>query len=213
MSVIAETNKKMSLTGNGDDLATSGDLGGDIRRCGLGPALNTAEGKSEDIGTVVEATEKSINNDLIRGGAITAEHAVCQKSCLVSNTGDLVLVAWVGADDAGNVGAVATALVQGVIVRRRGVGAGVSIANEVVTACDLVALTETSTEVGVGVVNARVNDGDLDTLAEDTLLVELVDTGDNQGRLGIYKARGKSRRFQLWRICTYPGEQQHPLVT
>jgi hypothetical protein len=113
---------------------------------------------------------------------------------LVSNTGDLVLVAWVGADDAGDVGAVATALVQGVIVWRRGVGTGVSIANEIVTACDLVALAETSTEVWVGVVNARVNDGDLDTLAEDTLLVELVDTGDDQGRLGIYKARGKFRR-------------------
>ncbi|TKW53513.1 hypothetical protein CTA1_12412 [Colletotrichum tanaceti] len=89
-----------------------------------------------------------------------------------------------GGDDAGNVGAVAAA-VHGVRVGEVVVEAVVGVADEVGAVADEALRAEAAAEGRVEVVDAGVDDGDLDALAGDAVAVQPVDLGLDVGREGV----------------------------
>lgn len=94
-------------------------------------------------------------------------------------------------DDAGNMSTMAIASVIRVAIWNWGVGAIVCIANKVKTVGNLAARTKASTQGGVRIVDAGVDDADADTLSGDTSFVELVYACHDVDGLGTSSASHK----------------------
>lgn len=134
---------------------------------------------------------------------IVGEDLICKKFSLRSNTLPEFSLA---ANNSSDMSAVA-AVIDRVIIGSSGLEWPVSISNEIVATSHLEAFTKTTTELDcrckcvsstaqligktyglVGVVDASVNNANLDTLAEDALLVQLAHTSSDVG--GIVVGRG-----------------------
>jgi hypothetical protein len=94
-------------------------------------------------------------------------------------------------DDASNMSTMAIAIIVRVIVWNRSVATVVSVANKVMTIGDLATRTEAPTKARMMVVDAAVDDADVDAPASDTLLVEFVYSSHNVDGLSISSASRK----------------------
>ena len=139
------------------------------------------EAEIDNVNTLIIRHLHSLHDDVIRRRAVAAEHPVDVDARRGGNTGHVVLVV-IGPDDPRSDRTVGIAVVVWVIVRYGRIGAVVIISDEVVTARDLAAIAETSSERGPGIVNAGINDGDVYALAEvtgglDSVRLELEEIG------------------------------------
>ena len=141
-----------------------------------------AEGHVDHVRAVVHRPLHRLEDHLGVAGALAAEHAVGEQVDLRGHADDLA----VGADDAGDVGAVAAAVVGELVGDGGLAGAGVvGVADEVVAADDAVVrevlrlvVHAGAAEIGMVVVDAGVDHRDGDALAAEAVdLLDLVHAG------------------------------------
>lgn len=95
-------------------------------------------------------------------------------------------------NDASNMSTMAIALIIRVIIGNRSIGTIVSVANEVVAAGDLAVRPDAPAKTRVKIVDAGVDDTDVDTLASDMhFFVDFVYSRHNVDGLGIYSPSRK----------------------
>ena len=188
----------------------------------LGPTRRSTDGGSDDISTVLVSLVESSNEDIVTDAALATQDTVSTESDIGSGTSEAVLVG-LGSNDTSNVGTV-TSAVHRVLVRNWGVGAGVSVTDEISTEGDEAARAEAAAQCRVRVVDlmrarqfldspgfcsplshrvvrplarklrwgrtyTSVDLGDLDALAKETLLPQLVNLGHDVRRvLGVIQS-------------------------
>jgi hypothetical protein len=165
-----------------DDLARGSDLASDDRGSGLSPARRATDGEGDDIVAILVGPQERVDEDIVSDGAGATEDTVRGNFSLVSNTRDIERVVGVSSDDTRDVGTVAGALIERVVIGNGSVGAVVVVANKIVATSDFEAGTEATAESGVGVISSGINDTNLDALAEETFGVELVNTSHDVSR-------------------------------
>ncbi len=137
-----------------------------MRRRVLRPLEGRAQALVDDLHAVLVGTLERGNDDVGAGTALAAEHPVGAERDLGRHTGDAAGAGRLGAHDACHVRAVAVAVIRIRIRHGRRAGGGiVVVADEVVAVGDLVARAEAAAEIGMVVVDAGVDHGDLDALA------------------------------------------------
>ena len=175
-----------------DDHAGVDEAVGELRRRVAGPGLQRgAEAHVDDVHAVGVGVLHGLHDDLGIGGAVAAEDAVGAELDVGGHAGDALTV---GADDAGDVRAVAAAVV-GPLVRNGGVDGRVVAGGVVGVAHVVVALDDPlvrevgrlvvdagAAQGGVVVVDAGIDDADLDARAgEAEFVVGDVRTGHRAG--------------------------------
>ncbi|TLS26176.1 hypothetical protein PpBr36_04125 [Pyricularia pennisetigena] len=150
------------------------DPPGDFGPGGLGPAAVAADAGRDDVHAILVGPDERLDDGLLVGAA-KAKDLVRVDGRVGRHALELVALT---RDDAGDVGTVTLGVLR-IVVGHLGVaGKGpVAVADEIVAALDLAALSETAAEVGVRVVDSRVHHAHLDALAEDALRLHLVDAG------------------------------------
>lgn len=180
---IEETEITLVTGRNGARNAGLDDTGDGSSPGLLSPARRTTNGGGDDVGTSLISGVEGSNENIVSDGTLAAKDLVGTESDIGSGTSEAVLVL-LGSNDTSNVGSVAAA-VHGIGIGHGGVGAAVSVADEITAEGDKAALAEATTESGVLVVDTTVNDSNLDALAGDALGAQLVDLGHDVGGEGI----------------------------
>ncbi len=159
-------------------------VGGDGGRV-LRPGVRRADAHVEHVHVVGQGLFHGGDHDVGGGGAGAAEDLVGAEDDVGGHTGDLPL----GADDAGDVGAVAVAVLRVVV---GGGGVGVRVPGVVVVADEVVAGHHAlggelsgAAEVRVGVVDPGVHDGDAEAFAGDAEFA-LDDVGAGHAQRGVH---------------------------
>ena len=156
---------KKDIRSDSDDLARGSDLASDDGGSGLSPARRTTDGEGDDIVAILVGPQERVDEDIVGDGAGATEDTVRGNLSLVSNTRDVERVVGVRSDDTRDVGTVASALIERVVIGNGNVGAVVVVANKIVATSDFEAGTEATAKSGVGVISSGINDTNLDALA------------------------------------------------
>jgi hypothetical protein len=172
-------------SGNGDDTAKFSSAGRyDRTGCGR-PSRSTAEGHGDYITAFLESCNDSIKEYIVRNTTFTSKDTVACKFGLVGHTTDVVHISGVGTDDTCDVRTM-SATVHWIIVWNRLIASIVVISYKVMAGRELAAGAETPTERGMRIVEARVDDTNLDTCSESAFGMQLVDTTHNMAGLSVW---------------------------
>lgn len=150
----------------------------------LGPTRGTTDGGSDDVRAIIVGLEVSLDEDIVTDITIATEHTVSTEGHIGSGTNDAVGVVGLTSHYTRDMCAV-TLAVHWVGIRDGSVGTVEVVTNQIGTVGDQAASTEAAAEGRMKVVDTSVDNGDLDALASNAGVPELVDLGHQVRSEGV----------------------------